>query len=68
MRDKDGLGGRMTIIVTTSMTCKVRESISDIIELIERKYIWFELKLAEGEDTGKKLVIRTDTILYYREA
>lgn len=58
----------MTIIVTTSMTCKVRESISDIIELIERGYKWFEVELAGGEDTGKKLVIRKDTILYFKEA
>lgn len=58
----------MTIIVTTSMTCKVRESISDITELIEIGYKWFEVELAEGEDAGKKLVIREDTILYFKEA
>lgn len=58
----------MTIIVTTSMTCKVRESISGIEDLIAMGYKWIELELAEGEDAGKQLIIRVDTILYYREA
>lgn len=58
----------MTMIVTTNMTWKVRESVSDIEELINRKYKWFEVKLAEGEDAGKKLVIRKNTILYFKEA
>lgn len=58
----------MTIIATTSMTCKVRESISSIEDVIALGYKWIGLELAEGEDAGKKLVIRTETILYYREA